>query len=38
MSMQGLSQERCEDLVYDSLLVNTRLGFYLRLCILGPVE
>jgi len=33
-----MGQGRCEDLALDILLVNTRLGFYFGLCILGPVE
>ena len=33
-----MGQGRCEDLTQDILLVNTRLGFYFGLCILGPVE
>jgi len=33
-----MGQGRCEDLDKDTLLVNTILGFYFGLCILGPVE
>ena len=33
-----MGQGRCEDLAQETMLVNTRLGFYFRLCILGPVE
>ena len=31
-------QGRCEDLAQDTMLVNTRLGFYVGLCILDPIE
>jgi len=31
-------QGRCEDLVYDSLFVNIRIGFNFGPCILGIVE
>jgi len=33
-----MGQGRCEDLAYNSFLVNTILGFYFGLCILGPVK
>ena len=33
-----MGQERCENLAQETLLVNTRLGFYFGLCILGLVE
>ena len=33
-----MGQGRCEDLAQDTLLVNTTLGFYFGLSILGLVE
>ena len=30
-----MGQRKCEDLAQDTLLVNTRLGFYFGLCIMG---
>jgi len=33
-----MGQGRCEDLAYNSLFVNIRIGFIFGLCILGLVE